>query len=247
MRVGVKIAVVIAVVAAVYIGWRLGRTPEIHKPPGVAVQVTNSKSQGEPRSTPSGEILTDRQDPEFTKRVLPIVREFLVSLDRAGVNPIKGELPYSSIRVHHGPNGMTCRFLIGESWSATTYIGVSYSGILHFGERGTNNPFRAISHADTNALIRLSESAIRMPKAEAERIIDRVSDAFQIDRSKSEKPEVYAERMFNYDLGMYSAQYRKKGADPVNQMNYPISFSIRATSPTTAVLVSYLHDGKTGR
>ena len=42
-------------------------------------------------------------------------------------------------------------------------------------------------------------------------------------------------------LGIYSVQYRKKGSDPVNQMNYTRSFSLKATSPTTAVLVSYSH------
>lgn len=134
---------------------------------------------------------------------------------------------------------MDCRFLIGDSWNATFVEAPGYSGIIHFGQRGPDNPFRAISHANTNALIRLSQNAIKMPQAEAERIVHHIADAFGVDRSKYEKPEIYPERMFQYDLGMYTAAYRKKGSDPINQLNYTLDFSIKATSPTTAVLVMY--------
>ena len=43
-----------------------------------------------------------------------------------------------------------------------------------------------------------------------------------------------------------TVQYRKKGSDPINGLNYPITFSIRATSPTTAVLVMYSYSGQGG-
>ncbi|MCI0744247.1 MAG: hypothetical protein L0Y58_02475 [Verrucomicrobia subdivision 3 bacterium] len=244
MRAAVIAGILIVVIAAVYLS-RRAATTAAQSGGNSPLQVNQSHSQR--RATPSGEILTDPQDPEFAERVLPVVREFFATLEHAGVNPLKGELPYNSIRIHHGRNGMTCRFLLGESWTATAYVSPEYSGILHFGQRGPDNPFRAISHANTNALIRLSQNAITMPQPEAERIINRISEALSVDRSKFEKPEFYPEKMFDYDLGMYSVQYRTKGSDPINQLNYPMSFTIRATSPTSAVLVSYLYDGKGGR
>jgi len=189
-------------------------------------------------------VWTDAQDPEFVQHVLPIVREFFATLDRAGVNPLKGELQFNKVQMHHGRNGTACRFLIGDTWTTTVYTGKKFSGVMHFGERGPDNPFRAISSANTNALIRLSERAIKMPQAEAEQIIDRISNTFGIDRSKFEKPEIYPEQMFQYDLGMYTAQYRKKGSDPINRANFPVAFSIRATSSTSAVLVMYSDSGE---
>lgn len=189
-------------------------------------------------------VSADTHDPEFTKRVLPIVSEFVATLDRAGVNPLEGDLQFNKIQIHHGPNGMGCRFLIGSSWTATVYDGKKFSGVMHFGQRGPDNPFRAISGANTNALIRLSERAIKMPETEAARIIEHVAATFEIDLSAFEKPEIFAEQMFEYDLGLYTAKYRKKGSDPINQLNYPISFTIRATSPGTAVLVMYSANGE---
>ena len=249
MRPLVVIAILISIGAVVFLAQRPKRaaTAASQIPTNSAVETHMRHPHPERRLTPVGDMLTDPDDPQFVQRVLPVVREFFSTLDRAGVNPLRGELSFNSIQIHNGPNGTTCRFLLGDSWTATTYVSSNYSGVLHFGQRGPDNPFRAISHANTNALIRLSQNAIQMPKAEAERIINRVSDAFHVDRSRFEQPEVYPEKMFDYDLGMYSVQYRTKGSDPVNQMNYAMSFSIRATSPTTAVLVSYLHDGTSGR
>jgi hypothetical protein len=194
----------------------------------------------------SGFVSTDAQDPEFVQHVLPIIRGFLAVLDRAGVNPLAGEPQFNKVQIHHGPNGMGCRFLIGDSWTATVYTGRKFSGVMHFGERGPDNPFGAISDGNTNALSRLSERAIKMPRAEAERMIDHISDAFGVDRSWFEKPDVHPEQMFQYDLGMYTVRYRKKGTDPINGLNYPITFSIRATSPTTAVLAMYSYSGEGG-
>ena len=45
--------------------------------------------------------------------------------------------------------------------------------------------------------------------------------------------------MFHYDLGIFTARYRLKGSDPLNQFNYKFRLSIEATSPTNAVLVEY--------
>ena len=61
----------------------------------------------------------------------------------------------------------------------------------------------------------------------------------RIDPARYETPEIYPEKMFDYDLGMYTVQYRKKGSDPINQLNYTLDFSIKSTSPTSAVLVMY--------
>jgi hypothetical protein len=185
------------------------------------------------------DIRTNAQHPVFVERVLPVVREFFDTLDRAAVNPIQDDLPFNTVQLRDGPNGLMARFLIGDGWTCTAFIGPNVSGIVHFGERGPDNPFRAISHANTNALKRLSEKAIKMSQPEAERIIKHISDTFGIDLSRFEKPRIYPEKMFEYDLGMFTVAYRKKGTDPVNQLNYPISFSIRAMSPTTAVLVMY--------
>lgn len=80
-----------------------------------------------------------------------------------------------------------------------------------------------------------------MPQAEVERIANRVTDAFGIDRSKFEKAQIHEEGLFEYRLGIYTAEYRKKGSDPINQLNYTRGFSLKATSPATAVLVSYSH------
>jgi hypothetical protein len=192
----------------------------------------------------SGAIMTDAHDPEFVQRVLPVAREFFATLDRAGVNPVQTDLPFNTVELSEGPNGLRCRFLIGDRWSVAAYVGSSFTGIMHFGERGPDNPYRAISHANTNALKRLSERAIKMPREEAERIINHISSIFGIDTSKFENPRIYPERMFEYDLGMYTTDYRKKGTDPINQLNYPISFSIRATSPTSGVLVMYMNSGE---
>ncbi len=59
--------------------------------------------------------------------------------------------------------------------------------------------------------------------------------------SKFEKPKMYEEGLFDYRLGIYTVEYRKKGSDPVNGLNYTRGFSLKATSATTAVLVGYSH------
>jgi hypothetical protein len=174
------------------------------------------------------------------QRVLPAVREFFATLDRAGVNPLKDQpLSFNAMRITRSPHAMACRFLIGDAWTATYVQNAEYSGIIHFGQRGSDNPFRAISHANTNALARLSRTAIKMPQPEAEQILNRIADVFGVDRSKYEKPEIYPEKMFEYDLGLWTVQYRRRGTDPINQLNYDLNFSIRATSPGSAVLVDY--------
>jgi hypothetical protein len=183
---------------------------------------------------------TDAQDKQFTERVLPVFQTFLSTLDQAGISPLTEQPSFNSVRFLRSPDATVCQFLIGDQWAAMYVESSAFRGITHFGQRGPNNPFRAISHANTNALIRLSQNAIKMPETEAKRILNDIADAaFHVDRSKYEKPEIYPEKLFNYDLGLWTVQYRKKGTDPINQLNYALSFSIRATSPTTAVLVSY--------
>ena len=246
VRKTVAIIILLAAVAAIII-YRTQQNKDgvakMHPAPASRQSAINTVSSSE-RQSSSMFVSTDAQDPEFVQHVLPIVREFFATLDRAGVNPLKGELQFNKVQIHRGRNGTTCRFLIGDTWTATVYTGKKFSGVMHFGERGPDNPFRAISGGHTNALSRLSERAIKMQQAEAELIIDRISNTFGIDRSKFEKPEIYPEQMFHYDLGMYTAQYRKRGSSPINRANFPVAFSIRATSSTSAVLVMYSDSGE---
>jgi len=251
----VRIAAIIFVIAAVTLTVMFMTRPkhgvgQTHISPAPEVitnadagpeMMTNGAYPGR-KPAPLGDVLTDAQDPEFVDRVLPGLRKFFATLDRAGVNPLKDKpLSFDKIKISYPPNGITCRFVMNDSWTATYTETPEFSGMMHFGERGADNPFRAISHANTNALIRLSQNAIQMPQSEAEQIINHVSDTLGVDRSRFEKPKIFPLKMLDYDLGMFTARYRLKGSDPLNQFNYRLQLSIRATSPTTAVLVSYLH------
>lgn len=113
--------------------------------------------------------------------------------------------------------------------------------VMHFGQSGPDNPFRSISHADTATLARLSREAIQMSDESARLIAKQVEEAMAIDPTQFENPVMHEEGLFEHRLGMKTVRYRKKGSDPVNQLNYTRSFSLKATSATTAVLVSYSH------
>jgi hypothetical protein len=196
------------------------------------------------RTNELGDILTDAEDPVFLNQVFPKFRSFVATLERLGINPLTGELQPSScskIRIINIPNGIIYPFVIGESWTADYTENPHFSGLTRFGQRGPDNPYRAISRADTNALSRLSQVAIAMPEAEVWRIAERMADAFGINRAKFETPQMHEEGLFEYRLGIYTVRYRKKGSDPINQMNYTREFSLKATSSTTAVLVNYSH------
>ena len=67
------------------------------------------------------------------------------------------------------------------------------------------------------------------------------TNSFAVDRAKFEAPQLHEEGLFQYRLGIYTVEYRKKGSNPLNGLNYTRGFSLKATSPTTAVLVSYSH------
>jgi hypothetical protein len=191
-----------------------------------------------------GDCLTDLQDQAFLSEILPATHEFFSKLDRLGLSPLRNEVQpdsCSKIRIIKTPNGIVCPFVIDDIWTVEFMRGSSFSGVTHFGQRGADNPFRAISHADTDALNRLSKKAVAMPEVEVWKIASRVADAFGIDPSKFERPRMYEESLFNYHLGIYTIEYRKKGSDPINQMNYTHSFSLKATSRTGAILVSYSH------
>ncbi|MBI5388022.1 MAG: hypothetical protein HZA90_25440 [Verrucomicrobia bacterium] len=175
-------------------------------------------------------------------KVFPKFREFIATLNRLGVSPFESDVQPAScskIRIIHIPNGIICPFVIGDGWTAEYTQAGSFEGITHFGQRGPDNPFRAISRADREALNRLSQQAITMPEAVAWPIADRIADAFGIDRARFEKPEIHEEALFEYRLGMQTIRYRAKGSDPLNQLNYTRSLTLKATSPTTAVLVMY--------
>lgn len=207
-------------------------------------QIRPDQSSSAARTNALGDILADAQDPVFLNKAFPKFREFLGALDRIGANPLHGEVQPSScgkIRITQIPNGMLCQFVIGDGWAAQYTENSSFSGITYFGQRGPENPNRAISHADTNALHQLSQGAIIMPQAQVWTIANRVAETFGIDGSKFEKPEMYEQGLFDYHLGIYGVRYRKKGSDPINQLNYTREFSLKATSSTTAVLVSYMH------
>ncbi len=240
------IIIVIVIVTVWVVRWEKPKVAldQPAAPSAAQGRVWESQSYPARQTNALGDILTDAQDPEFVSQVFPILREFFVTLDRLGINPMKDEVrpdSCSKIRIISIPDGKICRLVVGDGWTATCAQNSTYSGIMQFGQRGPDNPIRAISHADTKALRRLSLDAIHMPKADAWQIANRVADAFTIDRSKFEEPEMYEEALFEYRLGIQSVRYRKKGSDPVNQLNYTRSFSLKATSPTTAVLVSYSH------
>lgn len=78
-----------------------------------------------------------------------------------------------------------------------------------------------------------------MPQAETWKLAERVEKAFGIDRSRFEQPQMHEEALFEYRLGLQTVRYRVQGSNPLNQMNYTRSFTLKATSPTSAVLVSY--------
>src|SRR6266404_1918598 len=243
------IAIVVAAIIAVYLLWQK-RTGHVENPvsldaPAHGMIQTPPEGPFSTRATNAlGDILTDAQDPEFINNVFPKFREFVGALKRLGVSPFETDVQRGScskIRIIHTPNGIITPFVIGDSWTADYTRNGSFEGITHFGQRGADNPYRAISHANTNALRRLSERAITMPEAEVLKIENGVADAFGIDPSQFEKPQMFEEGLFEYHLGIYTVRYRKKGSDPINQLNYTREFSLKATSPTTAVLVSYSH------
>lgn len=78
-----------------------------------------------------------------------------------------------------------------------------------------------------------------MSSEESWKIANQVSDSFGIEQARFEKPQMHEEALFEYRLGLQTIRYRAKGSDPLNQMNYTRSFTLKATSPTTAVLVRY--------
>jgi len=191
-----------------------------------------------------GDIIIDSDDPLFREGFLPKLRQFFSTLDRFGINPLHGDLQASqcnTIRIISVPNGQICRLIIREGWTATFVDRADYSGMMHFGQRGQDNPERAISDGNTNALARLSQSAVKMAEPEVWRIVNEIARPLGIDPAQFEKPELYEEGLFDYHLGVYTVRYRTKGSDPINQLNYTRTFSLRATSPTTAVLVGFAH------
>jgi len=189
-----------------------------------------------------GDTLTDAHDPRFLKRVFPKFREFVARLDRLSVNPLRGEIQpdaCTKIRIINTQNGFICPFVIADRWTADYTLSGSFEGITRFGQRGADNPFRAISRGDMETLRRLSENATNMSEGAAWPIAAQIANAFQIDGSHFESPIMHEEGLYQYRLGMKTVRYRLKDSDPLNQMNYAVTFTLKATSPTTAVLVSY--------
>src|SRR5437773_7233417 len=112
MKIRLAFGVLIAVVVVVFVAQRQ-RTK--NATPTASPRVTDSPIQATNqyaarKTTPTGAILTDAQDPEFVERVLPVVRKFFATLDRAGVNPLQGELAFNTVELRHGPKGTMCRF-----------------------------------------------------------------------------------------------------------------------------------------
>ena len=208
-------------------------TPQLPNPPSSTAK-TNSL----------GDFFIDARDPGVFTVVLPKAHEFFYKLDRLGLNPLQKKFQPNScskIRIIKIPDGLICSFVIDDGWTAEYTQSSSFSGITHFGQRGADNPYRAISHADTNTLSRLAQSASSLTESEVWKFAKGVADAFEIEGYKFEKPELFEEGLFDYRLGIYAVRYRKKGSNPINQMNYTRSFSLKATSPTSSVLVRYSH------
>ena len=249
MKVRVILAVSVVVTGCISLcllrpAWR---TQKLAAPSGVPPSAQIRRSvEGSRSGRPTndlGDIVADGQSPEFVNKVFPKLREFVATLDRLGVSPFQNPMQISlckRVRIIRTPHGMICPFLIGEDWTADYTETETFSGITRFGQRGQDNPFRAISRADMNALRRLSEGAVKMSDTETWRIANRVADGFGIDRTKFEHPQMHEEGLFEHNLGLRTVRYRVKGSDPVNQLNYTRSFSLKATSPTSAVIVSYI-------
>ncbi|HEY0549900.1 MAG TPA: hypothetical protein VGF13_09880, partial [Verrucomicrobiae bacterium] len=164
-RGGILIAIAAAAIIVVLLLWRKPAA-QVEKP---VAQETPALARIQPpteHSSPTrpmnvlGDTLMAAQDPEFVNKVFPKFREFIAALNRLGLSPFSGEIQSGScskIRIIHLPNGLTCPFVIGDGWTADYLRSDSFEGIAHFGQRGPDNPFRAISRADTDALKRLSE------------------------------------------------------------------------------------------
>ena len=186
----------------------------------------------------------EAQDPLFLERVWPKINEFFSKLNNLNMNPLSGQLRPSAcdrIKIIHIPNGMIYRLVIDDGWTATYLDSSAFSGMMYFGQRGVDDPLRAISHADTNTLSRLAQSAIVMSEVNFSQNANQVAEEFKIDFSKFEKPQMFEEGLFQYHLGIYTVRYRKKDSDPINQMNYTRSFSLKTISPNHTVLVNYSH------
>jgi hypothetical protein len=244
----VIIAIVVGLVVAVY--W-LRQSPAVREknPAPVEQIVSIPAAQANLEHSPSvlatnalGDRMIDARDPEFVKRVFPKFREFAATLGRLGVSPFAGEIQpesCSKIRIIRTPHGIICPFVIGDGWTAYYTRSGSFEGITRFGQRGPDNPFRAISRADMETLRRLSEGAITMPADAAWPIANHIAEAFGIDPANFERPQMHEEGLFDYRLGLQTVRYRAKGSDPLNQMSYTRDFTLKATTATTAVLVSY--------
>jgi len=239
-------ALIGAVIVGVYLLWQ---KPAVRPTAPASPEVSASAKPLPTEESRSGrtknrldDTLAGAQDAEFTSKVFPKFREFVATLNRLGVSPFEREVSASEcskIRIIHTPNGIICPFVIGDGWTADYMRSGTFEGITHFGQRGPDNPFRAISRADMDTLKRLSEQAVPISQEESWKIANRVSDALQIEQAFFEKPQMHEEAMFEYRLGLQTIRYRAKGSDPLNQMNYTRSFTLKATSPTTAVLVRY--------
>jgi hypothetical protein len=214
VRKAVAIIVLVAAAATIVFRTRHGKDRATKIPTPASKPATHAAASSK-RQSNSMFASIDAEDAEFVQQVLPLLRDFFAALDKAEVNPIKGELQFNKVQIHHGRNGTTCRFLIGDSWTATTYVGAGFSGILHFGERGPDNPFRAIGGANTNTLAPTGLSA-RSKSLNLKRSgllsVSRIQ--LEIDRDKVEKPEIYPEQMFDYDSWNVHGPISEKGQRP---------------------------------
>lgn len=211
-------AIVLVALSAVYFVAREKPHPQSNRREVVPdIQIEVEKTNTEPQVNTLNDPIRNSGDTEFQRKVIPGTREFFVKLDRLGLNPLNGAFhpdSCSKIRVTEIPDGIMCQFIIDGRWSAMYTDNPAFSGIVYFGQRGPDDPIKAISHADTNTLRRLSETAVTLPPKEVWRIAASVADAFGINPSKFEKPDIYEEKLFTYNLGIYTVRYRRKGTDP---------------------------------
>lgn len=191
------------------------------------------------------------EDLQFLHEVKPAISNFLSRLKSINASPIDPALSTNTVsHVRFGQNaygGTNCSFIIDDSWtvrydhmnpSANT---TAFDGITYFGPRGRDNPYKAISRADTNTLARIADNIkFYMPQETAIQLIPSIFNALGENPQNYEQPQIKADKPFGYNIGTFTAVYRTKGSDPLNQLDGRKTLTITPSSTNQAALTLYL-------